>query len=269
MTITTESTMLPVDFVPPLLNPAPGGLVAATSWTEETGPPRWIAEGIGFRGSVTGNFGGAGSSGLWAADWCAQPDDLTETDIKSGTRPGDPEPFVAVTTWATDSCDLTAPSRAEVQQRAQQVLRMREPMLIAAEFAARIKTDAGTPTAATTLVAALAEVEDALAGHNVLGYVHVGPKLLPALVSALLVTRTGAGWRTPGGHTLVVDGGYRTALGDATLVATSAPYGWRNQVEVTTTVQADENLFVALAERSSVIGAEAVLAAAKITSGTP
>jgi hypothetical protein len=32
---TTETNMLPLHFVPPLLNPAPGGLAASTSWVEE------------------------------------------------------------------------------------------------------------------------------------------------------------------------------------------------------------------------------------------
>lgn len=267
MTVTAESTMLPVDFVPQLLNPAPGGLVAATAWTEETGPPRWLTEGVRFRGSVTGNFHGADSTGLWAPAWCADPDELAETDVKDGTRPDDPAAFAAVTAWGWDSCDLTAPSRAEVTDRAQQVLRMREPVLIAGEFAARVKADAGTPTPVADLVAAVAELEDVLAEANVLGYVHAGPKILPALVAALLVTRTPAGWRTPAGHALVVDGGYRVPLGGDTLVATSQPFGWRNAVEVTTAIRADENTFVALAERSSVVGAEVVMAAVKITSG--
>jgi hypothetical protein len=43
-TQTTENALLPVYFTPPLLNPAPGGLMASTSWTEETGAPRWLAE---------------------------------------------------------------------------------------------------------------------------------------------------------------------------------------------------------------------------------
>jgi hypothetical protein len=196
MTITAETTMLPVDFVPPLLNPSPGGLVASTSWTEETGPARWLAEGVRFRASLTGNCHGHLSTGLWTAAWNAAAGDLGPDDIKAGTRPGDPAPFLAVTAWGVDSCDLSAPSQSEVIDRCQQVLRLREPVLIAGEFAARVKADAGTLTAAADLVAALGEVEDALAEANVLGYVHAGPKVLPALVSALLVSRTGAGWRT-------------------------------------------------------------------------
>jgi hypothetical protein len=73
----------------------------------------------------------------------------------------------------------------------------------------------------------------------------------------------------PAGHVLVIDGGYRVALGADLLIATSAPFGWRNQVEVRTTVKPEENSFYAMAERSSVIGVEAVLAAAKIGGATP
>jgi hypothetical protein len=49
---------------------------------------------------------------------------------KAGVRPDHPDPFEAITTWAVDACDLTSESRAEVHARAQQVLRMCEPVLV-------------------------------------------------------------------------------------------------------------------------------------------
>lgn len=269
MTITTETTMLPVDFVPPLLNPSPGGLYAATNWTEESGAPRWLAEGVALRGSVTGNYGGDLSTGIWGASWCAQPDDLAEGDLKDGVRPSDPAPFVAVTTWGFDQCDLTSESQAEAIDRAQQVLRMREPAMVASEFATRIKADAGTPTAAPDLVAAVGEIEAALADTNTLGYVHIGAKLLAPLVSGLLAQRTTTGWKTPAGHTIVIDGGYTAKLGSDTLVATSAPFGWRTPVEVIPTTKVEWNQFVVIAERSALIGVERVIDAVKITPVTP
>lgn len=267
MTATIENTLLPVDFVPPLLNPSPGGLVAAVSWTEEESgaPSRWLAEGVWFRGSVTGNFRGDGSTGVWGAPWCASPDALTAEERKDGTRPADLAPFDAVVCWGFDSCDMSAPSQQEIVVRAQQVLRIREPIMLAREFAGRLKLEAKTPAVAGDLVAAVGELESVLADANVVGYVHISPKLLPALANALLAQRTPTGWRTTGGHALVVDGGYRPVLGDDLLVATSAPYGWRNQVEVRTTVQPERNIFVALAERSSVIGFEALIGAVKVT----
>ncbi|MCH9728735.1 MAG: hypothetical protein K0U84_03460 [Actinomycetia bacterium] len=261
--------MLPVYFTAPLINPAPGGLVPAVSWTEQADAPRWLAEGVAFRSSVTGNFGGEDSTGVWGASWCASPDDLTEDDLKDGTRPDDLDPFVPVTVWGYDACDLSAPSQAEVTDRAQQVLRLREPVLLAREFVTRAETDAGTPTAADDLVAAVGELESVLADANVVGVIHLAPKLLPALARYNLAQRTGAGWRSPGGHVLVADGGYTPVLSDDTMLATSALFGWRTAVEVTTTVKAEHNVFVALAERSTVIGYEAALAAVTITEPTP
>lgn len=265
MTITTETGLLPEVFTPPLINPRGGGLFAATNWTEQDGPPRWLGAGMAFRRSVTGNFGGDSSSGVWGASWCASPDELGADDVKDGARPDDPDAFTAVTTWAFDSCDLSAPSQAEVADRARQVLRMREPVLVAAEFASRITADAGTPASAGDLVAAVAEVEDALAEANVQGYIHVGPRVLPALVAGRLVFRTETGLRTASGNAVVVDGGYRETLGADLLVATSAPLGWRTQVDVTTSEKPEHNIFVALAERSVVVGVEAVLGAAKVS----
>jgi hypothetical protein len=269
MTATTETTLLPTYFTPPLVNPAGRGLYPAVSWTEETGPARWLAEGVQFRSSLTGNYGGETSTGIWGADWCASPDELTQDDVKSGVRPDDPAAFLATTVWSWDSCDLTEPSQAEVTDRAQQVLRLREPVLVAEDFINRIAADAGTPTTATDLVDAIGELEDAFADTNTSGLIHAAPKVLPALVHAQLLTRSGAGgWVTPAGHRLVVDGGYKSTLGDGTLIATSAVFGWRTRVNVTPSLKPEYNSFAVLAERSVVLGVEKVLAAAKIGGST-
>lgn len=264
----TIPTLLPVYVVPPLINPAPGGLVASTTWTEESGAPRWLGDGVQFRASVTGNYSSALAADVWEAPWNASPDDLTPDDLKTGTRPDDPEPFAAVTAYGFDSCDLTAPSRAEVRSRAQQVLRMREPVLVARAFAERAALDAGTPTPVADLVEAVGELEAVLADLNVVGVIHASPALLAALVSRLLVTRTGTGLRTPGGHALVVDGGYRPVLGDGLLIATSPTSGWRTPVAVRESIDAMDNVFVAISERSSIIGCEAILGAVTITEGS-
>ena len=120
-------------------------------------------------------------------------------DLKTGVRPDDPLPFYPTTTWAFDSCDLLAVSRPEVLARAQQVLRMREPVLVARQFAARLVDDAPAPTAVDDLVDAIGELEAALASDNVIGVIHCFPYLLPALMSAQLVARSGVGSRPRAG----------------------------------------------------------------------
>lgn len=87
---------------------------------------------------------------------------------------------------------------------------------------------------------------------------------VPGLVAAHLVTRSGPRWITPAGHALVLDGGYRAGLGQ-TLVDTSAPlFGWRDQPEVRTAMDERHNTFVAVAERTVLVGYEALVAAVAV-----
>lgn len=170
--------------------------------------------------------------------------------------------------WAFDSCDLTAPSRAEVEQRAAQALRLRESVVVARQFAERLKLDAaylpGVIPTADDVVTALSVIEGEFAEANVLGYVHLSPDWLPVLASAQLLTRSGTRWTTPGGHALVLDGGYRGGLG-RTMVATSAPLlGWRDEVQIRTSLDERQNLYVAIAERSVLVSYEAVVAAVEV-----
>jgi hypothetical protein len=66
------------------------------------------------------------------------------------------------------------------------------------------------------------------------------------------------------GHRLVFGGGYVDGLGD-TLVGTSQPFGWRNAVAIREAIDERHNLFVAIAERSVVVGYEALVGAVAIT----
>lgn len=258
---TTENSLLPQYFTPPKINPAPGGLWVSTYWTEETGAPRWLSEGVQFLSAVTGNYSGELSAGVWGADWCGEPGSGSGAgDLKTGVRPGDPLPFYPVTVWAYDACDMTAASRAEVAARAQQVLRMREGVLSARQFAARLVEDVPSPVPVDDLTEAVGELETMFAEANVLGVIHCSPFLLPHLTSHVLVARGGmGGYATASGHTVVVDGGYAHTLGDDLMVATSALYGWRVPVEVREAVDFEHNTYAVVAERSSVIGYEQVL----------
>lgn len=268
---TTENSLLPQYFDPPKQNPAPGGLVYAVTWTDQdpaVSPPRWLAEGVVFRSSVTGNYSGELSTGVWGVDWCAEPGSGSGAgDLKTGVRDVDPAPFFPVTAWGYDSCDLTPASRAEVSARAQQVLRMREPVLVAQQFAYRLAEDATAPTPVADLTDAVGELEAMFADANTLGVIHASPYLLPHLVSHVLVSRGGGGgYVTASGHRLVVDGGYRPVLGDALMVATSAPlYGWREAaVAVRESVDYEANTYAVVAERSSVVAYEAFVGAVSV-----
>ena len=259
---------LPIEFEAPLIDPAPGGLYAATSWAEETGPPRWLSGGVRVR---VNNYGGTDAFGIWEASWCASPGDLTADDVKAGTRPDNLAPFTPLTTWAYDEssdCDLTDPAAAQVRERAQRILALSEPIAVEREFAARLLTDAGTPAEKPTLVEAVGHLEELFAATGTLGVIHARAGLLAIAESNRLVIRGPAApgvLRTPAGHCWVFGGGYAAAgaLGD-TLAATSALYGWRDQVQVRDTFQHQWNRYVAVAERSVIVGYEASIGAVKI-----
>ncbi|TXH21490.1 MAG: hypothetical protein E6R06_19750 [Mycobacterium sp.] len=267
MTVTTESSLLPEFFEAPLVNPSPGGLYAATSWTETPPdePSRFITSGVEIRPH---NYGGLDSFGIWTADWCAQPDDLTDTDIKDGTRPTGLEAFDPVTVWAYDECDMTPQSQLEVQTRVQQNLRLLESVAVEREFAARAKADAGAATSVADVTAAVAALEAAFALTNTVGFIHASPALASAAAEANLLVRGGAGLRTPLGHLWVFGGGYVDGLG-STLVATSPTFGWRDQPTVRPAFETKHSTYAAIAERSVVVGYEAAVVAVKIGGATP
>ncbi|GAT09372.1 hypothetical protein H7I77_01840 [Mycolicibacterium novocastrense] len=259
---TTYTDMLPVRFDAPLLNPAPNGLFTVTQWTDESGPLRWLDSGVEIRGA---NYGGEDAFGVWDADWCAPPDPATASR-KEGERPDWIEPFAPITVWAYDQCDLTAASRAEVRQRAQQILRLQEQNAVEREFAARLPAEAaatagGIETAAS-LKLAIGYLEGVLAQTNTVGFIHIGAQWVAQDVE--LFKRNGAVFTSPGGHTVVIGGGYVDGL-DETIVATSQPYGWRDQPSVREAIDERHNICAAIAERSFVVGVEAVVAAATVT----
>lgn len=259
--VTTHSAPLPMVFDAPAQTPAPGGLYAEVTWTDVTGPSRHL-NGVEVRGA---NFPGPSQTGIWDAPWCTVPS--LDGPRKEGERGGILDPFDPVVVWAFDSCDLTEPSRREVEARASQALRLRESVMVARQFAARLLTDAAETdaTLATDDAAvAVSYLETQLAKSNVIGLIHASPAMLPGLVSVHLVSRSGTRWITPGGHTLVVDGGYADGLTE-TLVATSAPlFGWRDEPQVRTATDERHNTFVAVAERTVLVAYEAVVAAVEL-----
>lgn len=261
----TAPVIQAVQFEAPLVNPSPNGLYAATSWTDETAPNRWLAEGVVIRPH---NYGGEGSFGIWTADWCAQPDDLTEDDIKTGTRPGVPDGFDPLVAWAYDECDMTPASQTEVQTRVQQNLRLMEQVAIEREFATRALADATALTTATSLVAAVGAIEAEFAKTNTVGFIHASPALAAPLADANQLVRSGSSLKTVLGHTWVFGGGYVAGLGTQ-LVATSPTYGWRSEVTVRPTFEVKHNVYAAIAERAVVVGYETAIAKVDTSTAEP
>lgn len=187
--------------------------------------------------------------------------------MKSGDRPDILDPFDPITVWAYDECDLTAPSRAEVEQYAAQHLRLEEQVAVEHEFAARLMLDAadlpGTPQTAASFKAAVGYLEAQAALTNTLCYFHAGAQWASQEFGCVI--KSGTRWTSPLGHTWILGGGYVDGLGD-TIVATSQPFGWRDQPQLRTAIDQYRNIYSAVAERTVCIGYEAVIAAVEISS---
>lgn len=245
---------------PPLINPSPQGLYAATSWTEDSGPSRFLSDGVRIR---PWNYTGANASGVWGEDpWCSLPESGSE-GLKYGVRPDMyPDPFPPITVWAYDECDMTAQSRAEVNTRVQQILRLEEQTAVETAFGAKLLLDVPVLATKASLAAAVSYLEGEFAKTNTVGVIHASAG--QASVDPDQVKASAGFLRTTLGHRWVFGGGYVDTLDDV-LVATSPLFGWRDAVQVRPAVQHQENLYAAIAERSVVVGYERLIAAVQIT----
>lgn len=111
------------------------------------------------------------------------------------------------------------------------------------------------------IVAAVGHLEAELAKTNTVGLIHASAAVAAAVAQANLIVTSGGAARTPLGHLWVFSGGYVEGLGKA-LVATSPTYGWRDTVAVRDTFAPTENEYLAIAERSVVVGYERAVATA-------
>jgi len=287
-----------LEFEVPLVNPSPSGLYTATSWTEVTGPSRFLGAGVRFR---THNYGGEGAFGVWESEWCVDP----TGQIKEGERPGFLDPFAPITVWAYDECDLTEQTRVDIVERVQQNLRLLEQTAVERELAERLLIEGGSagsssiglyeppypeadgdklyapfntevtdklyPTGDDTIVdvpdiiAAVSRIEAEFAITNTVGFIHAGAQWAAYAARYNLITRSGAALKTPMGHTWVFGGGYVKGL-ENVIVGTSPTYGWRDQVQVREWVDAPHNKRIAVAERNVVIGFEQAVSAARVLS---
>ena len=256
--MTTPVALPALEFQTPLVNPAPFGLYAATTWTDvgPDEPLRFLGEGVRL---WPHNFGGESAFGVWDTPMCGDPGSST----KDGDRPDPEAPFPPITVWAFDECDLTAPSRAEVRERAAQNLRLLEQTAVERGFSARLLADAGAPFAAVDIVAAVSHIEAEFAKTNTVGLIHASASFAAAAVPGNLAVRSGSVLRSPMGHPWVFGGGYVDGLGDA-IVGTSPTFGWRGEAQVRESIDFTHNTFAAVAERSVVVGYEKAVASAEV-----
>jgi len=255
------ASLSPVVFDAPLVNPSPTGLFGAVSWIDEDAPLRWLGAGVDIR---VFNYGGEHAYGVWQADPFAVTAELDPDDVKGpGLRPEWPDTFEHFTSWAADDCDLTQGSQAEVQLRAQQVLRLQEQNAVEEVFAVRLLDDTTPAVSVDDIVDGVAVLEGALAQTGTLGVIHA-PADFAAHASIIgLIRYNGTKMVSPLGHQWVFGGGYMHGLGD-TMVATSPLFGWRGPVTVGTTIKSELNRFYAIAERSLLVGYEAAVGAVSV-----
>jgi hypothetical protein len=126
-------------------------------------------------------------------------------DMKTGARAADLDPFESITVWAYDECDLTEPSRAEIEARVQQLLRLEEQTNLEREFAARLLLDAADVSSpfqtATTLAGAVGYLEAQMALTNTIGFFHVGGQWVAETQPNDLFIKSGTKFVSPMGHT--------------------------------------------------------------------
>lgn len=266
MTAPVANRLAPLRYTVPLLNPSPLGLYGAVEWisdddNNENDTGNRHLNGVEVRGA---NYGGENASGVWEpAYYCSEP---VPGQIKAGERPDILDPFDPVTVWGYDECDASARSRAEVEDRAAQIVRLREQVDVEKEVGARLLLDAteavGAPILQPTLRHVVAFLEAAIAQTSTEAYIHVSA-FWPAIDPDLFI-KSGTRRVSPSGHTWVIGGGYVETLG-ATMIATSKPFGWRNEITTRPAYEHSSGIYAAIAERTVTIGYEAVIASAAIT----
>lgn len=189
---------------------------------------------------------------------------------KTGERPDDGYPFPPITVYGADECGVGPESEAEILVRAQQNIRLLEPIAVERELAERLLVDAGgdLPTRAD-IVSATAYLEGLLAETGTIGVIHASAEwAAQAVANHQVPDAPGAPLKTRLGHPWAFGGGYVQGLGN-TLVATSPVYGWRDDVVVRTAIGSNpyDNRFIAIAERSVVVGYEELIGAVTISAG--
>lgn len=245
---TAYSSALPVAFTAPPTTARPGGLYAEVSWQTDA---HFTVAGVEVRPTNIG-----GKVDYWDVGWCEDPADATKEPTD---RPVPLPPFDPIVVYAVDECGLSPAARSEVPTRARHMLTLLEQTAAESKLAERMLDDAPPSVPADSLGDVVGAIEAELAVLGLEGWIHASPKwAAEAARIRSLYGSLSSGYTTPLGHHWVFGGGYVDALGDV-LVVTTRPYGWRSGVTIAPVVDHQHNRMYAVAERTLVLGYEAVL----------
>lgn len=248
---------LPVPYDAPPVNPSSNGLYLVSHIHDipASQPNRMLLSGIDI---YPANFDiGWGTT---ESEPCATP----EGPIFSGIRSQPEDAFAPLTVWGYDECDPGESIDAQTT-RALQNLRLHEQGMVESHLAARLLTDASTPTTMPDIVTALAELEVRIGETGIQGAViHLSQRYSAILDAAGVSIGTGPIPRTKLGNALAFGPGYDSTLG-TTLVATGPTAVWRSEIFTQDALDLDANLRSVIAERTVVAGYEALIAAVEVT----
>lgn len=233
----------PVTYTAVQANPLGGGLYDAASVVD-------AADGRHLSGIMLEPVND-GISGLWEYAGEDNPD-------KVGERLDWPS-FPGTVVWAADSVKTVGASIEGARERAEHILRLREPIEVEQFVAGQLLQ--AEANAVASVKEQLAHLELELGKRGYPGVVHASRELLPALKD--FIVRQGQAMFTPGGHRWAFGGGYE-ALG-TTLVGTGAVTVVRAPITQAEAVDTRLNDFHAIAERVVAVGWEGEALAVSLT----
>lgn len=233
----------PVTYTAVQANPLGGGLYDAASVVD-------AADGRHLSGIMLEPVN-EGASGLWEYAGEDNPD-------KVGERLDWPS-FPGTVVWAADSVKTVGASIEGARERAEHILRLREPIEVERFVAGQLLEAEASAVASVREQLAYLELELGKRGYP--GVIHASRELLPSLKD--FIVRQGQAMFTPGGHRWAFGGGYE-ALG-TTLVGTGAVTVVRAPITQAETVDTRLNDFHAIAERVVAIGWEGDALAVSLT----
>ena len=233
----------PVTYTAVQANPLGGGLYDAASVVD-------AADGRHLSGIMLEPVN-EGASGLWEYAGEDNPD-------KVGERLDWPS-FPGTVVWAADSVKTVGASIEGARERAEHILRLREPIEVERFVAGQLLE--AEASAVASVREQLAHLELELGKRGYPGVIHASRELLPALKD--FIVRQGQAMFTPGGHRWAFGGGYE-ALG-TTLVGTGAVTVVRAPITQAEAVDTRLNDFHAIAERVVAVGWEGDALAVSLT----
>ena len=233
----------PVSYTAVQANPLGGGLYDAASVVD-------AADGRHLSGIMLEPVN-EGASGLWEYAGEDNPD-------KVGERLDWPS-FPGTVVWAADSVKTVGASIEGARERAEHILRLREPIEVERFVAGQFLEAEASAVASVREQLAYLELELGKRGYP--GVIHASRELLPVLKD--FIVRQGQAMFTPGGHRWAFGGGYE-ALG-TTLVGTGAVTVVRAPITQAEAVDTRLNDFHAIAERVVAVGWEGDALAVSLT----